>query len=36
MDVAHERGWQVEGLDVSQFAVETVRSRWGYTTYQAA
>jgi len=36
MDVAHERGWQVEGLDVSQFAVETVRARWGYTAYHGS
>jgi 2-polyprenyl-3-methyl-5-hydroxy-6-metoxy-1,4-benzoquinol methylase len=30
LDVAHERGWQVEGMDVSSFAVEYARNRFGY------
>jgi 2-polyprenyl-3-methyl-5-hydroxy-6-metoxy-1,4-benzoquinol methylase len=33
LDVAHERGWQVAGLDVSQFATEYVQKRFGHTAY---
>jgi 2-polyprenyl-3-methyl-5-hydroxy-6-metoxy-1,4-benzoquinol methylase len=33
MDEAHRRGWQVEGLDVSSYAVEYVRQRFGHTAY---
>lgn len=33
MDVARQRGWQVEGLDVSTFAVDYVRQRFGHTVY---
>jgi 2-polyprenyl-3-methyl-5-hydroxy-6-metoxy-1,4-benzoquinol methylase len=30
LDEAHKRGWQVEGMDVSSFAVEYARNRFGY------
>jgi len=30
LDEAHQRGWQVEGLDVSTFAVKYARERFGY------
>jgi 2-polyprenyl-3-methyl-5-hydroxy-6-metoxy-1,4-benzoquinol methylase len=30
LDVAQQRGWQVQGMDVSNFAVEYVRQRFGY------
>lgn len=33
MDVAAERGWQVHGLDVSGYAVDYVRDRFGYETH---
>lgn len=33
MDEAAKRGWQVEGLDVSQFATEYVQERFGYPTH---
>jgi 2-polyprenyl-3-methyl-5-hydroxy-6-metoxy-1,4-benzoquinol methylase len=30
LDEAHKRGWEVSGLDVSQYAVDTTRDRFGY------
>ncbi len=30
LDEAHKRGWQVEGMDVSSFAVEYARNHFGY------
>lgn len=30
LDEAHKRGWEVEGLDVSAFAVNYVKQRFGY------
>ncbi len=33
IDVAKARGWEVEGADVSGFAVQYVRNRFGYTTH---
>lgn len=33
IDEAHQRGWQVEGLDVSSFAVEYTRSHFGHTAH---
>lgn len=30
LDEAHGRGWQVSGLDVSQYAVDYTRDRFGY------
>ncbi len=32
LDVARQHGWQVEGLDVSNFAVEYARERFGLST----
>lgn len=36
IDEASQRGWQVEGLDVSQYAVDYVRARFGYTVYNGS
>jgi len=36
VDEAHKRGWQVEGLDVSKFAVEYVQERFGHTAYHGS
>ncbi len=36
IDTAQERGWQVEGLDVSHFAVDYVRGRFGHTGHQGS
>lgn len=33
MDEAARRGWKVEGLDVSNFAVEYIKERFGYNAY---
>ncbi|MFQ3672204.1 MAG: class I SAM-dependent methyltransferase [Aggregatilineales bacterium] len=35
MDEAHKRGWQVEGLDVSGYAVEYVRERFGHVAHHS-
>lgn len=34
MDVAHQRGWQVTGWDISQYAVDYVRQRFGHEAFQ--
>lgn len=34
IDEASKRGWQVEGQDISHFAVEFVRNRHGHNAYQ--
>lgn len=36
MNTAHQRGWQVEGLDVSAFAVEYVRERFGHEAHHGS
>lgn len=36
MDEAAKRGWQVEGLDVSQYAVDYVQRRFGHTAYNGS
>lgn len=36
MDEAHQRGWQVEGLDVSGYAVEYVKTRFGHSAYHGS
>jgi 2-polyprenyl-3-methyl-5-hydroxy-6-metoxy-1,4-benzoquinol methylase len=36
VDEAARRGWQVEGLDVSGFAVEYVRENFGHTAYNTS
>jgi SAM-dependent methyltransferase len=33
IDEARQRGWQVEGLDVSSFAVEYTRAQFGHTAH---
>jgi 2-polyprenyl-3-methyl-5-hydroxy-6-metoxy-1,4-benzoquinol methylase len=33
LDVASQRGWQVEGMDVSNFAVDYVQERFGHTAH---
>lgn len=36
IDEASKRGWQVEGMDVSHFAVEYVKERFGHDAYQGS
>lgn len=36
IDEASKRGWQVEGMDVSHFAVEYVKERFGHNVYQGS
>lgn len=36
MDEAAKRGWQVTGLDVSEFATEYVQERFGHTAYHGS
>lgn len=36
MDEAHRRGWQVEGLDVSHYAVEFVKAQLGHVAHRGA
>jgi 2-polyprenyl-3-methyl-5-hydroxy-6-metoxy-1,4-benzoquinol methylase len=36
VDEAARRGWQVEGLDVSSFAVEYVKERFGHAAYNTS
>ncbi len=36
MDEAHKRGWVVEGLDVSAFAVEYVQEKYGHTAHNSS
>lgn len=36
IDEASKRGWQVEGMDVSHFAVQYVKERFGHEAYQGS
>lgn len=36
IDEAHKRGWEVAGLDVSQFAAEYVKERFGHDAYNGS
>ncbi|MAU13602.1 MAG: hypothetical protein CL607_27545 [Anaerolineaceae bacterium] len=36
IDEASKRGWQVEGMDVSHFAVQYVKERFGHKAYQGS
>ncbi len=36
IDEAHRMGWQVEGLDVSGFAVDYVQNRFGHSAYHGS
>jgi 2-polyprenyl-3-methyl-5-hydroxy-6-metoxy-1,4-benzoquinol methylase len=36
LDEAHKRGWQVQGLDVSSFAVDYAAKRFGYDVRQGS
>lgn len=36
IDTAHQRGWQVAGLDISGFATDYVRERFGHEAYHGS